>query len=220
MFTKTVALWSAVMCGALCLAAGARGQSTSATVDPDTRKPLTRGGIAFKNYCALCHGERGDGVARAAKLYRGLHLKIRTHAPAYYQKIIQGGGTAVGASPFMPPWQDELSTEQVADILAYLDVATNPARRGEVVFKTNCILCHGERADGNGRAAALFNPRPANLRQSTKTADYKRKIIQRGGEAMGRSSVMPAWREKLTDTEIADLLAYLQTILDAPTAAK
>jgi len=30
--------------------------------DLDARKPLTRGGIAFKNYCALCHGERGDGI--------------------------------------------------------------------------------------------------------------------------------------------------------------
>jgi len=32
---------------------------------------------------------------------------------------------------------------------------------------------------------------------------------------MGHSSVMPAWGDKLTGTEIEDLLAYLHTILDA-----
>src|SRR5437660_8013032 len=97
---RTASPWSAALCGTLLLAAGAWGQGTR-IADLDARKPLTRGGIAFKNYCALCHGERGDGVARAAKLYQGLHLKIRTRPAAYYQKIIRGGGTAVGASPFM-----------------------------------------------------------------------------------------------------------------------
>ena len=217
---RTANPWGTALCGALLLAAGGWGQDMRFAAEEGAGKPLTRGGIAFKNYCALCHGERGDGEARAAKLYQGLHLKIRTRPAGYYQKIIRGGGSAVGASAFMPPWQDELSTEQVADILKYLEVMTNPAGRGEVVFKTNCILCHGERGDGNGRAAALFNPRPANLRQSTKTRDYKRNIIRRGGEAMGRSSVMPAWGEKLTATEIEDLLAYLHTIVDGPAASK
>jgi mono/diheme cytochrome c family protein len=32
---------------------------------------------------------------------------------------------------------------------------------------------------------------------------------------MGHFSVMPAWGDKLTGTEIEDLLAYLHTILDA-----
>jgi cytochrome c oxidase cbb3-type subunit 3 len=211
---RKAVLLGALSCFTLFPAAFARAQGGGAASGPGIGKPLTRGGIAFKNYCALCHGERGDGKARAAKLYPGLHLKIRTRPAEYYQKIIREGGAATGASHFMPPWQDELSTEQVGDIMQYLEVMTNPVKRGEVVFKTNCILCHGERGDGNGRAAQLFNPRPANLRQSTKTQDYKRTIIRQGGEAMGRSSVMPSWSDKLTGTEIEDLLLYLRTILE------
>src|SRR5438045_1375520 len=69
-------------------------------------KPLVRGGSAFRNYCALCHGERGDGVARAAKLYKGVDLKIKLKPASYYQRIILHGGKAVGASPYMPPWKN------------------------------------------------------------------------------------------------------------------
>ena len=31
--------------------------------------PAIRGGIVFRAYCILCHGERGDGLSRGAKLY-------------------------------------------------------------------------------------------------------------------------------------------------------
>jgi len=81
----------------------------------------------------------------------------------------------VGASPSMPPWQDELSDEQVGYVLLFLTVVRDPVRRGEVVFKMNCVLCHGLRADGKGRAAKLYHPPPADLTRSEKSDEYKEK---------------------------------------------
>ncbi|RYF18783.1 MAG: cytochrome c [Comamonadaceae bacterium] len=84
--------------------------------------------------------------------------------------------------------------------------------RGSLVFFNYCVTCHGPGADGNGRAARLYDPRPANLRASDKNAAYMQLIIRRGGKAMGRSEFMPPWGEELTEEQIADVTAYLQSI--------
>lgn len=86
------------------------------------------------------------------------------------------------------------------------------AFRGSLVFFNYCVTCHGPNADGNGRAAKLYDPRPANLRASDKNDAYMRQIIRRGGKAMGRSEFMPPWGEELTDEQIGDVTAYLQSI--------
>ena len=176
-------------------------------------KPVIRGGIVFKNYCALCHGQKGDGSARATKLYGVANLRIKPADSEYYANIIRLGGGKLGKSEFMPPWQNELSEEQINDVVAYLNVVNSPEKRGEVVFKTNCILCHGVNADGKGRVAKLYNPPPANLTLSDKNDDYKRMIITYGGKAMGRSEVMPIWGEQISAAEIEDVIAYLRTVL-------
>jgi len=143
-------------------------------------------------------------------------LHIGQRSTDYFEKIIRQGGAATGRSEFMPPWQDELSDEQVGDVVAYLSVITVPERRGEAVFKANCLLCHGVKGDGKGRASVLFNPPPANLTLSDKNDDYKKMIITYGGAAMGRSEVMPIWGEQLSSQEIEDVVKYLRTLLVVP----
>ena len=152
-------------------------------------KPAIRGGIVYKTYCILCHGERADGVSRGARLYAGENLSLMSPPGEYTEKIIRYGGKAVGKAEFMPSWQEELSEEQINDVIAYLAIVQDPVARGGVVFKTNCILCHGVKGDGKGRASVLFNPPPANLTTSDKNDEYKKMIIALGGKAMGRSEV-------------------------------
>lgn len=176
--------------------------------------PVVRGGIVFKAYCVMCHGEIGDGVARATKLYGSKSLRITARTPKEYEDIIRLGGEGVGRSKYMPPWQDELSEEQIGDVVAYLSVVGDQIRRGEVVYKTNCILCHGVNADGQGRASVLYDPKPANLRLSDKNTEYKRMIVTKGGEFVGRSSVMPPWGLQLSNMEIEDVVLYLDTLVE------
>jgi mono/diheme cytochrome c family protein len=88
------------------------------------------------------------------------------------------------------------------------------AFRGSLVFFNYCVTCHGPNGDGQGRAARLYDPRPANLRASDKNVAYMRSIIRKGGQAMGRSEFMPPWGEELTDEQIEDVTAYLQSIND------
>lgn len=84
--------------------------------------------------------------------------------------------------------------------------------RGGLVFSNYCVTCHGINADGNGRAARLYTPRPANLRSSEKNDAYFSLIIRLGGEPVGRSPFMPPWGAELTDEQMRDLVAYLRSI--------
>lgn len=205
---------------ALVLSTGAISVTEAATdsrkdIRAAKSKPLVRGGIVYKNYCVLCHGERGDGMARATKLYGqgNLVITIDDHNEDYYEKLIREGGTAMLRSKFMPAYQDELTEEQIFDVLQYLTILNDPVARGEVVYKTNCILCHGVKGNGKGRASVMYDPPPADLTRSDKNDDYKRMIITMGGAAMGRSAIMPEWGLQLKKQEIEDVIAYLRTIL-------
>ena len=182
------------------------------TVNNTLDKPEIRGGIVFKHYCALCHGEQGDGKSKASKLYKNVGLAIGPNT-SDFEPIIRKGGESLNRSPYMPPWEGELSEEQIHDVVAYLNVIADEIKRGEVVYKSNCILCHGVNGDGKGRAAKLYNPPPADLTHSDKNDDYKMMIIRMGGKAMGRSEVMPPWEGQISDQEINDLLKYLRSIL-------
>lgn len=188
-------------------ASGCRTSRTQRT------KPELRGALVYKAYCVVCHGEIGDGIARATKLYSADVLRISGELSTQeLHDIIRLGGEAVGRSPYMPPWQDELSEEQTNDVVAYLAVVKAPEARGKVVYQTNCILCHGPNHDGQGRASVLYDPKPSNLSQSEQSPEYKRAIIDQGGAAMGRSAIMPPWGLQLTPQEIEDVVQYLETI--------
>lgn len=91
--------------------------------------------------------------------------------------------------------------------------------RGSIVFRTYCALCHGYKADGNGRAARNYTPRPANLTLSTATDEYRALIIRKGGAAVGRSQFMPPWGNELTEEQISDVVYYLNAIAVKPANA-
>lgn len=84
--------------------------------------------------------------------------------------------------------------------------------RGEIVFKNYCSLCHGVNGEGNGRAAKIHHPPPANLRKSMVSDLYKEMIIRKGGKEWGRSAAMPSWQDELTEEQIHDVVNFLRTI--------
>ena len=112
-------------------------------------------------------------------------------------------GVAVATGAAEPAPQGALLPKDSVDAAVF---------RGGLVFANYCVTCHGMNADGNGRAARLYNPRPANLRASEKNDDYLGLMIRKGGGAIGRSAFMPSWEAELTEEQIHDLVAYLRSI--------
>lgn len=96
------------------------------------------------------------------------------------------------------------------------DTAEASIYRGDLVFHNYCQLCHGPNADGMGRAAKMYNPKPVNLRKSAYPTSYKEMIVRKGGKEMGRSEFMPPWGEELTDEQITDVVHYIDTLVEKP----
>ena len=92
------------------------------------------------------------------------------------------------------------------------DTADAAVIRGSIAFRTYCVLCHGAEGKGDGRAAKMYTPRPANLTVSPFNDTYKEMIIRGGGASVGRSAYMPPWGDELTDEQIRDVVAFLHKL--------
>ena len=115
---------SAVLVGLVLALPGAtlRAEDRAEIPRDSDEAAVIRGGIAFRTYCVLCHGANGKGDGRASKMYtpRPANLTVSPFNDKYKEMIIRGGGSSVGRSPYMPPWGDELSEEQIHDLVAFL----------------------------------------------------------------------------------------------------
>jgi high-affinity iron transporter len=92
--------------------------------------------------------------------------------------------------------------------------------RGATVFAQYCVLCHGPAGKGDGRAALMQKVPPADLTASALSAEHKRRIVLLGGAGVGRSASMPAWAEVLTEEQIEDVLAYLDSLIGSASATR
>jgi mono/diheme cytochrome c family protein len=92
----------------------ALGQIAQASAD--------NGAAVYQKYCVTCHGVKADGAGAAARLFKPppADLTKSTRPDDYKQLIIRVGGEPMGRSPGMPPWGQELSEQQIADVVQYL----------------------------------------------------------------------------------------------------
>ncbi len=113
----------------LALAAAAAGAADSpARTDgallprDSTEAAVFRGGLVYANYCVTCHGINADGNGRAARLHnpRPSNLRASDKNDNYINLIVRRGGEAIGRSPRMPPWGEELTDEQIGDVVAFV----------------------------------------------------------------------------------------------------
>lgn len=82
--------------------------------------------------------------------------------------------------------------------------------RGKLVFKMNCVACHGKNGEGDGPLAKEFNIHPANLKKMANKLGNHYMVVQIN---KGKGD-MPEWRDLLTQSQIWDLTSYIQTLND------
>jgi mono/diheme cytochrome c family protein len=73
--------------------------------------------------------------------------------------------------------------------------ANNAEAAARKVFKTKCVVCHGDHGAGDGPGAAALNPKPRAFGdatwQASVTDDHIKSVILKGGAAVGKSAAMP-----------------------------
>jgi cytochrome c oxidase cbb3-type subunit 3 len=88
------------------------------------------------------------------------------------------------------------------------------AQAGQDIHFEHCADCHGY--DGKAEVIVMHMDEPP--RDQT-DVEYMEKLndqflylaICKGGEAIGKSIVMPGWGDMLTDQDIRDLVAWIRT---------
>jgi mono/diheme cytochrome c family protein len=90
--------------------------------------------------------------------------------------------------------------------------AAGDSQRGEPLYQRYCSGCHGVDGRGGGKN---FMPHVGALAKKGYTElledSYLAAITAEGGEAFGKSAFMPAWKSKLSEQDIADIIAYIRT---------
>lgn len=89
--------------------------------------------------------------------------------------------------------------------------------KGRMLFAQNCMVCHGVDGRGDGPNAASLDPAPSDFRLHVPLhTDPQFYAFIANGFA---GSAMPAWKGKLTDDDIWNLVNFLRSeFKDAPTA--
>ena len=104
------------------------------------------------------------------------------------------------------------------------DSVLGSAKKGEKVFNTYCVACHGPTGEGNGPAGGALNPPPRNFTDAsimhTLSDEHLIKVITEGGASVGKSPLMPPWGASLKPNEIRDVAAYVRAFAGPPPAAE
>lgn len=89
----------------------------------------------------------------------------------------------------------------------------DPMAKATEMFATVCAMCHGATGQGDGQAAAALNPKPRNYTdaawQASVTDDQIRQTILQGGQAMGKSAMMPGQPQLKSEPEVLDGLVQI-----------
>jgi mono/diheme cytochrome c family protein len=100
-----------------------------------------------------------------------------------------------------------------AALVALLVARTASAQDAATLYSTKCAACHGPAGKGDGPAAKILKPPPADFQVSLKGKgdDWIAKAITEGGKGVGESPLMPAYTT-LTADQVKTLLAYVKQL--------
>jgi mono/diheme cytochrome c family protein len=90
------------------------------------------------------------------------------------------------------------------------------SKRGEDLYLEKCVLCHSSHGQGWDWSKRVEKP-PIPIPDLTRvvpqrTDKYLFDIVQGGGEAVGKTRLMPSFGFQLTDGEVWDIVAYMRTL--------
>lgn len=172
--------------------------------------------VLFADNCAACHQSGGNGVVGYypnllddAWLWGGSFSKI--------QETITNGHNGA-----MPGFKGRLNDKQISDVAEYVlslsgnEMNSAAVQRGKKVFTTDggCIACHGADAKGQiSMGAANLTDQIWTIADvsGADTAEAKISAVMTVVKN-GKTRQMPAWKDRLSATEIKMLTYYVHEL--------
>ncbi|MFC1750380.1 cytochrome c [Pseudomonadota bacterium] len=189
----------------------------------------------FREHCAVCHGDHGDGKTRARSGLDPQPRDFTTPEAAAELGRQQMINTVVAGSPgtAMVAWHERLSKAQIDGIVDYIRttfmtlapegevlVSDQELAQGKAIFEENCRVCHGDRGNGSTWTKSVLDPSPRNF-----TAPQSRRILTRkrmlASVTFGRkNTAMMSFSNRLSEKEIGYVVDYVRaTFMKGPVVA-
>ena len=102
-------------------------------------------------------------------------------------------------------------------VVTSVAVAGDPAA-GAAIAQKKCAECHGQTGAGDGATLQSLNASVTPLNWNDKAAMSKltdaqlNQIVSEGGKSVHKSPLMPAFKNKLSKDQIADVVAYVKSL--------
>ena len=90
------------------------------------------------------------------------------------------------------------------------------SKNGEDLYLEKCVLCHGSQGRGWDWSKRVEKP-PIEVPDLThvvplRSDQYLFDIVQGGGEAVGKTRLMPSFGFQLSDEQVWHIVAYMRTL--------
>lgn len=180
----------------------------------DLREYAIRGGAAvFRNYCSQCHGSGAEGAFGYPNLLdddwiwggdiEAIHFSV-SHG-------IRDDGDADSRYSEMPAFTELIESDEIDNVTEFVLKLSNQdhdpkmAGLGATVFEEQCSICHGEEGRGDREQGS------PNVADAIWIYGGDRETV-RQTIANGRFTVMPSWRERLTESQIRQVSVYVHQL--------
>jgi mono/diheme cytochrome c family protein len=215
-------------------AAGSVSSTPTTTTPATVPADVALGAHAFVQFaCAQCHGDRGvGGVSPDVPALQSLAPNLTV---AQLTDIIQhGAGVSKDPQrPFMPIWHGIIAKPQISELVAYMKAGfpqvqyavpvpvpagQGDAAAGQALYQRyGCINCHGPNGLGgvpNPQSPDTTIPPLVGKGFHSEFSDKDIADVIRSGSVIGKAPIvsMPHWGTILSDKQIAQLVAYIDTL--------
>jgi mono/diheme cytochrome c family protein len=126
-----------------------------------------------------------------------------------------GRSRAQEATPTPAPW---VAPDEAKKVKNPFPPTPETLADAEQLFTDNCVLCHGEKGEGDGPGAKTIKVKPANF------TDAKLMAAETDGSLFWKMSngrgPMPSWKDTLSDKERWELVGYIRKLTKDAAAKK
>lgn len=197
------------------LLAGATGSCSGHGPTPTDDAQVLAGARAYRTYCGLCHGDRGEGYAADNAGALANDRFLASVSDSFLETAIARGRAGTAMAAYEKRYGGPLEPAQIQSIVQFLRsrqdipsvdfgsfVAVDHGIDARPLYEQHCASCHGERGQGS-TAPSLNNPTFVE----TVTDGFLRYAI-----AKGRSHTpMPAFERRLSADQIDALVVYIHS---------
>ena len=189
------------------------------------------GAVLFKNVCAQCHGEKGEGKieVRSPSIANEPVWYVTTQLTNFHDGKRGSDTTVDPQGAMMAAIAKSLKHEQIKAVAQYVEslpsvvpkereIAGADVKRGQELFYERCMECHRYNASGE----MAFGSPPLIGRQGWYLLDQLKKFkkLHRGaakGDEKGAKMVQMATLFIENEQEMKNLVGYILTLNPTPT---